>query len=86
MTKAVAEAAEAQYWDALADDEFERYERKQRFIDHFAAVLSEAGQWIGPIPGSGLPGAFVVLTGQFFSAAVCCNARSSASTLLRSGP
>jgi hypothetical protein len=85
MTKAVAEAAEAQYWDALADDEFERYERKQRFIDHFAAVLSEAGQWIGPIPG-GLPGAFVVLTGQFFSAAVCCNARSSASTLLRSGP
>jgi hypothetical protein len=34
MTKAVAEAAEAQYWDALADDEFERYERKQRFIDH----------------------------------------------------
>ena len=45
-----AEAAEAQYWDALADDEFERYERKQRFIDHFAAVLSEAGQWIGPIP------------------------------------
>jgi hypothetical protein len=28
----------------------------------------------------------VVLTGQFFSAAVCCNARSSASTLLRSGP
>ena len=40
MTKAVAEAAEAQYWDALADDEFERYERKQRFIDHFAAVLT----------------------------------------------
>jgi hypothetical protein len=41
MTKAVAEAAEAQYWDALADDEFERYERKQRFIDHFAAVLTK---------------------------------------------
>ena len=30
MTKAVAEAAEAQYWDALADDEFERYEREQQ--------------------------------------------------------
>jgi hypothetical protein len=49
-------------------------------------VTRSAGQWIGPIPGSGLPGAFVVLAEQFFSAAVCCNARSSASTLLRSGP
>jgi hypothetical protein len=41
-----AEAAEAQYWDALADDEFERYERKQRFIDH--SVLR-----VKPVSGSG---------------------------------
>jgi hypothetical protein len=47
MTKAVAEAAEAQYWDALADDEFERYERKQRFIDHFAAVLTNRQANVG---------------------------------------
>jgi hypothetical protein len=57
MTKAVAEAAEAQYWDALADDEFERYERKQRFIDHFAAVLSEFAPYlyarVKPVSGSG---------------------------------
>jgi predicted DNA-binding protein YlxM (UPF0122 family) len=36
----MTEAAQAQYWDALADDEFERYERRQRFIDHFATVLT----------------------------------------------
>jgi hypothetical protein len=34
------EAATTPYWNALSDDEFERYERRQRFIDHFAAVLT----------------------------------------------
>jgi hypothetical protein len=38
MTKAATAVAEAVYWDA--DDEFERYERRQRFIAHFAAVLT----------------------------------------------
>jgi hypothetical protein len=37
----MTEAAKAQYWDATAHDEFERYERRQRFINHFAAVLSD---------------------------------------------
>ena len=37
----MAEAAKAQYWDALDSEQFERYERRQRFIDHFAAVLSD---------------------------------------------
>jgi hypothetical protein len=36
MTKAAA----ARYWDALSDDDFERYERRQRFIDHFTDVLN----------------------------------------------
>jgi hypothetical protein len=30
----------APHWNALVDDEFDRYERRQRFIDHFAAVLT----------------------------------------------
>jgi hypothetical protein len=30
----------APYWNALVDDEFDRYERRQRFIDHFAAILT----------------------------------------------
>jgi hypothetical protein len=33
-------AAKAQYWNALADDEFDRYERRQRFIDHFTGILN----------------------------------------------
>jgi hypothetical protein len=33
-------AAATLFWNALADDEFGRYERRQRFIDHFAAVLT----------------------------------------------
>jgi hypothetical protein len=33
-------AAANPYWNALADDEFDCYERRQRFIDHFAAVLT----------------------------------------------
>jgi|HubBroStandDraft_3_1064219.scaffolds.fasta_scaffold134313_4 hypothetical protein len=33
-------AARAQYWDAFSDDEFERYERRQRFIAHFAGTLN----------------------------------------------
>jgi predicted DNA-binding protein YlxM (UPF0122 family) len=36
----LAEAAEAQYWEGLADDEFDRYERRQRFVDHFAVSLT----------------------------------------------
>jgi predicted DNA-binding protein YlxM (UPF0122 family) len=36
----LAEAAEAQHWEGLADDEFDRYERKQRFVDHFAVSLT----------------------------------------------
>jgi hypothetical protein len=32
--------AEARYWDALDSEQFERYERRQRFIDHFAAFLT----------------------------------------------
>jgi hypothetical protein len=38
MTKAAA----ARYWNALSDDDFERYERRQRFIDHFAAILNHS--------------------------------------------
>jgi CRP-like cAMP-binding protein len=34
------EAAAAQYWDALDSAQFERYERKQSFVAHFAAVLT----------------------------------------------
>jgi hypothetical protein len=37
----MAEAAKAQYWDALDSEQFERYERRQRFIDHFAAFVSD---------------------------------------------
>ena len=33
-------AAKAQYWNALSDDEFERYERRQRFIDRFTSILN----------------------------------------------
>jgi hypothetical protein len=34
------EAAATPYWNAFSDAEFERYERRQRFIDHFAAALT----------------------------------------------
>jgi hypothetical protein len=33
-------AAATPYWNGFSDDEFERYERRQRFIDHFAASLT----------------------------------------------
>jgi hypothetical protein len=36
----MAEAAAAQYWNALDSEQFERYERRQRFIDHFAGILN----------------------------------------------
>jgi hypothetical protein len=36
MTKAAA----ARYWNALSDDDFER---RQRFIDHFAAIPRDPG-------------------------------------------
>jgi hypothetical protein len=33
-------AAATLFWNAFSDDEFERYERRQRFIEHFAAVVT----------------------------------------------
>jgi hypothetical protein len=38
MTKAAA--AKAQFWNALSDDEFDRYERRQRFIAHFTGTVT----------------------------------------------
>jgi hypothetical protein len=32
--------ATAQFWDGLSNDEFERYERRQRFVDRFAGILN----------------------------------------------
>jgi hypothetical protein len=34
-------AAATPYWNGLADEEFARFERRQRFVDFFAAVLSD---------------------------------------------
>jgi hypothetical protein len=36
----MTEAAQAQYWDALDSEQFEHYERRQRFIAHFAGILN----------------------------------------------
>jgi hypothetical protein len=38
MTKAAA--AKAPFWNALLDDEFDRYERRQRFIEHFTGTVT----------------------------------------------
>jgi hypothetical protein len=34
-----AQVAKAQYWNALDSEQFESYERRQRFIDHFAGEV-----------------------------------------------
>jgi hypothetical protein len=48
----MAEAAKAQYWDATADDQFARYERRQRLAGHFADILKRRqAEVLGVIAG-----------------------------------
>jgi hypothetical protein len=52
----MTEGAQAQYWEALDSEQFERYERRQGFVAHFASSSTTGRGGLGVVASVGIAG------------------------------